>query len=190
MILKELLKIHNLNVSQYRSFACYWQTFRLCIFNNSFRIILNSNNFSTKFIHNVICPIQKSGAAFQIVEIATLKTLVLLINYALDRQKSLYCNNRDVIVVAISDATGLGRTQQKPDLDYFLQTETRTRFFNINPNQTRRLISDENKYKNPTKNPNPAEPEAKMQTDPEPKPDYLNPSRSRTRLFETRCVTS
>ena len=89
-----------------------------------------------------------------------------------------------------SDATGLGRTRQKPDLDYFLQTETRTRFFNITPNQTRRLISDENKYKNPTKNPNPAEPEAKVQTDPKPEPDWLNPSRSRTRLFETRCVTS
>ena len=88
-----------------------------------------------------------------------------------------------------SDATGLGRTRQKPDLDYFLQTETRTRFFNITPNQTRRLISDENKYKNPTKNPNPAEPEAKVQTDPKPEPDWLNPSRSRTRLFETRCVT-
>ena len=82
------------------------------------------------------------------------------------------------------------RVWAEPDLDYFLQTETRTRFFNITPNQTRRLISDENKYKNPTKNPNPAEPEAKMQTDPDPDPDYLNPSRSRTRLFETRCVTS
>ena len=60
-----------------------------------------------------------------------------------------------------SDATGLGRTRQKPDLDYFLQTETQTRFFNITPNQTQQLISDENKYKNPTKNPNPAEPEGK-----------------------------
>ena len=89
-----------------------------------------------------------------------------------------------------SDATGLGRTRQKPDLDYFLQTETRTRFFNITPNQTRWLISDENKYKNPTKNPNPAEPEAKMQTDPKPEPDCLNLRRSRTRLFETRCVTT
>ena len=88
-----------------------------------------------------------------------------------------------------SDATGLGRTRQKPDLDYFLQTETRTRIFNINPNQTRLLIFDKSKYKNPTKNPNPAEPEAKVQTDPKPEPDWLNPSRSRTRLFETRCVT-
>ena len=26
-----------------------------------------------------------------------------------------------------SDVTGLGQTQQKPDLDYFFQTETRTR---------------------------------------------------------------
>ena len=93
-------------------------------------------------------------------------------------------------IVESSDVMGLGRTRQKPDLDYFLQTETRTRFFNITPNQTRRLISDENKYKNPTKNPNPAEPEAKVQTDPKPEPDWLNPSRSRTRLFETRCVTS
>ena len=88
-----------------------------------------------------------------------------------------------------SDVTGLGRTRQKPDLDYFLQTETRTRIFNINPNQTRLLIFDKSKYKNPTKNPNPAEPEAKIQTDPKPEPDWLNPSRSRTRLFETRCVT-
>ena len=94
------------------------------------------------------------------------------------------------MLVFISDATGLGRTRQKPDLDYFLQTETRTRIFNINPNQTRLLIFDKSKYKNPTKNPNPAEPEAKVQTDPKPEPDWLNPSRSRTRLFETRCVTS
>ena len=98
--------------------------------------------------------------------------------------------NLRIFAIQISDATGLGRTRQKPDLDYFLQTETRTRFFNITPNQTRRLISDENKYKNPTKNPNPAEPEAKVQTDPKPEPDWLNPSRSRTRLFETRCITS
>ena len=94
------------------------------------------------------------------------------------------------VVLVRSDATGLGRTRQKPDLDYFLQTETRTRIFNINPNQTRLLIFDKSKYKNPTKNPNPAEPEAKVQTDPKPEPDWLNPSRSRTRLFETRCVTS
>ena len=30
-----------------------------------------------------------------------------------------------------SDSTGLGRTRQKPDLNYFLQTETWTWFFNI-----------------------------------------------------------
>ena len=94
-----------------------------------------------------------------------------------------------LIKLLSSDATGLGRTRQKPDLDYFLQTETRTRIFNINPNQTRLLIFDKSKYKNPTKNPNPAEPEAKVQTDPKPEPDWLNPSRSRTRLFETRCVS-
>ena len=32
-----------------------------------------------------------------------------------------------------SDVTGLGRTQQKPDLDYFFQTETRTRLLKRNP---------------------------------------------------------
>ena len=107
-------------------------------------------------------------------------------HFNIPRNMCTYVN----ILVVYSDTTGLGRTRQKPDLDYFLQTETRTRFFNITPNQTRRLISDENKYKNPTKNPNPAEPEAKVQTDPKAKPDWLNPSRSRTRLFETRCITS
>ena len=91
--------------------------------------------------------------------------------------------------VVVSDVTGLGRTRQNPNLDYFLQTETRTRLFNINPNQTRVLICDETKYKNPTKNPNPAEPEAKTQPDPKPEPECLNPSRSRTRLFETCCIT-
>ena len=33
----------------------------------------------------------------------------------------------------ISDVTGLGRTRQKPDLDYFFQTETRTRLLRRNP---------------------------------------------------------
>ena len=32
-----------------------------------------------------------------------------------------------------SDVTGLGRTRQKPDLDYFFQTETRTRLLKRNP---------------------------------------------------------
>ena len=32
-----------------------------------------------------------------------------------------------------SDVTGLGQTQQKPDLDYFFQTETRTRLLRRNP---------------------------------------------------------
>ena len=32
-----------------------------------------------------------------------------------------------------SDVTGLGRTRQKPDLDYFFQTETRTRLLRRNP---------------------------------------------------------
>ena len=97
------------------------------------------------------------------------------------------CSTR-ILRKLTSDTTGLGRTRQKPDLDYFLQTETRTRFFNINPNQTRVLICDETKYKNPTKNPNPAEPEAKTQPDPKPEPECLNPSR--TRLFETHCITT
>ena len=35
--------------------------------------------------------------------------------------------------VRISDVTGLGRTRQKPDLDYFFQTETRTRLLRRNP---------------------------------------------------------
>ena len=46
------------------------------------------------------------------------------------------------------------------DLDYFLQTETQTRLFNINPNQN--PVCDGTKYKNL----NPAEPEVKTQTDP------------------------
>ena len=49
-----------------------------------------------------------------------------------------------------SDVTGLARTRQKPEPDYFLQTETQTRLFNINPNQTRTPICDETKYKNLT----------------------------------------
>ena len=32
-----------------------------------------------------------------------------------------------------SDATGLGRTRQKPELDFFLQAETRTRLFMLDP---------------------------------------------------------
>ena len=32
-----------------------------------------------------------------------------------------------------SDVMGLGRTRQKPDLDYFFQTETRTRLLRGNP---------------------------------------------------------
>ena len=35
--------------------------------------------------------------------------------------------------IIISDVTGLGRTRQKPDLDYFFQTETRTRLLKRNP---------------------------------------------------------
>ena len=35
--------------------------------------------------------------------------------------------------VLISDVTGLGRTRQKPDLDYFFQTETRTQLLRRNP---------------------------------------------------------
>ena len=46
---------------------------------------------------------------------------------------------------------GLAWTRQKPEPDYFLQTETRTRLFNINPNQTQTPICDETKCKNPTK---------------------------------------
>ena len=48
-----------------------------------------------------------------------------------------------------SDVTGLARTRQKPEPDYFLQTGTR--LFNINRNQTRTSICDETKCKNPTK---------------------------------------
>ena len=55
------------------------------------------------------------------------------------------------------------------NLDYFLQTETRTRLFNINPNQN--PVCDGTKYKNL----NPAEPEVKTQTDPKPNPECLNP---------------
>ena len=49
------------------------------------------------------------------------------------------------------DVKGLARTWQKPESNYFLQTETRTRLFNINPNQTRTPICDETKCKNLTK---------------------------------------
>ena len=38
------------------------------------------------------------------------------------------------------------------------------------------LICDETKYKNPTKNPNLAEPNAKTQPDPKPQLECLNPS--------------
>ena len=33
----------------------------------------------------------------------------------------------------ISDVTGLGRTRQKPDLDYYFQTETQTWLLRRNP---------------------------------------------------------
>ena len=48
-------------------------------------------------------------------------------------------NKDDVILKAAttSDVTGLGRTRQKPDLDYFFQTETRTRLLKRNPEETR-----------------------------------------------------
>ena len=43
------------------------------------------------------------------------------------------CQKMIMVVLVISDVTGLGRTRQKPDLDYFFQTETRTRLLKRNP---------------------------------------------------------
>ena len=39
------------------------------------------------------------------------------------------------------DVTGLAWTRQKPDPDYFLQTETQTRLFIMNPNKTRTRLT-------------------------------------------------
>ena len=38
-----------------------------------------------------------------------------------------------IIAVVASDATGLGQTRQKPELDFFFQAETRTRLFMLDP---------------------------------------------------------
>ena len=41
--------------------------------------------------------------------------------------------NLRIFAIQISDATGLGQTRQKPELDFFLQAETRTRLFMLDP---------------------------------------------------------
>ena len=63
-----------------------------------------------------------------------LKEVLRLWFFKTQKRKYLFfCFVTLLIWVNVSDVTGLGRTRQKPDLDYFFQTETRTRLLRRNP---------------------------------------------------------